>query len=168
MPVPRQQPTASQSTSATYPVSALYTPHPAPLHEQQYNRPPVSITATAPTADSDSLLRGQHTAGMSRRAWNGVPLNWSAGSIFKTFPWQILEGSLGELGFHLETFQKKGQELWVRSNSCSGQVLGDQSAACERCQCVSISRLVIQAQARADQIDTECTAYKWLTYEPMI
>ncbi|TFY81510.1 hypothetical protein EWM64_g2508 [Hericium alpestre] len=101
---------------------------------------------------------------------SGVPLEWHAGSVFTTFPWQIFEDHDGTLGFCLAGFKSSdsgGGCIWIRSDRCARRK--DHSTnACHPCRLLQSPRRIHDADLRAQSTATEHWPYKWLTYEQLV
>ncbi|TFY65982.1 hypothetical protein EVG20_g5104, partial [Dentipellis fragilis] len=148
---------ASHSSAASLMVMAPYT--------RSHSAPPLlpDPQIYLPREDYQSvILHGQENIHLPSLC-EGTKLEWTAGSIYRTFPWQILEDQT--LGFYVCGFQNRGQDIWIKSDAC--YVLADpDNESCTRCRQLPNLRIIENLRTRADGVVPH-TPNIWLHFEQL-
>lgn len=110
-----------------------------------------------------------HVADTSSQNCDAALLDWKAGPIFETFPWQLLADEKNTLPFYLDRVMGTGKHavLWLRSIKCHGQVLLP-SRTCSACFDSTLSRTIISADQHAQLTSIACTPYQYLNHEQLV
>lgn len=66
-------------------------------------------------------------------------MNWEAGDVRRTFPWQVMADREHSLGFYISAVKERGTELWLRSDTCEAIIAVNESA-CPPCVRVPLSK----------------------------
>ncbi|KAH9910636.1 uncharacterized protein B0H18DRAFT_1176982 [Fomitopsis serialis] len=129
---------------------------------QPSRAPESNPAAVVSVRDHDYDTDTDHPDGATMsKACEGTVVQWSAGPVMKTFPWQVMEIRREQLGFHVSGLKNNGTELWMQSDDCEEEVLVDEEA-CSPCLRVPVSRAFRLLAERANQPWTPHTPYAWL------
>ncbi len=95
----------------------------------------------------------------------GIALEWTAGPIFDTFPWQLMRDQKQALNFHITHIKGMGDDavLWLKSSACSEGVTSE-GGSCYSCATIPSSKVLRNAAARAREAAPAHTNYEYLNH----
>jgi len=141
-------------------------PTAAACEEPVQSSPNIAVAMPVPRpqtvlTEPEVLSETQPHDSEQKKPCEGVPVDWTAGPVLKTFPWQVMEDRKGRLGFHISDLKKEGRELWLQSDICE-LCIGPEKAACPPCSDIPFSRAYRTLADRASQPWVPHTPYEWL------